>query len=250
MARSAGSGSGSLVVEVRPLIDGVDVIAAAFEDADHGVRCGDPRGWLVPDGPLTVGDRPHRVDVAERWCGCHPALSLLLRREGDTVVWTWEPEGEAGITLPEYRFDATSYDAELARAAQDPRWEWPARTTARLLRDALRSEPARLARWSCELGHVWTDPRFPDHVLVYFLRDERSTDGAWHRVEEFGGTFPVDAREPARAATELARSFLSGDDPRAVAGVRFFPAGVGLPAWLGGHGHYHDEGPTPWKTYH
>ncbi|MET9406207.1 hypothetical protein ABZX90_10595 [Streptomyces sp. NPDC002935] len=36
--------------------------------------------------------------------------------------------------LPVYRFDATAYDAEIARAEMDDHWSWPARTMARLIK--------------------------------------------------------------------------------------------------------------------
>jgi hypothetical protein len=236
--------------EIRPLIDGVDVIERAFEDSDDGARCGDPRDWLVPGGPLAAGERPYSVEMAEKWCGCHSALYLTVRREGgDTVVWTWKAADGAGPELPEYRFDAAQYDAELRRAGQDSGWERPAQTVARLLRDALLGERGWPERWSCELGNVWTDPKLPGRVLIYFLRDEQEADGTWRRAEEFGAHLEVDEdADPVPQADRLARAFLAGD-PRAADGVRACLPGESLSDWLGGYGHYHGEGPLPWKTY-
>ncbi|MFD4244029.1 hypothetical protein ACFWP3_20870 [Streptomyces sp. NPDC058525] len=237
-------------LEIRPLIDGVDVLEEAFADSDEGARCGDPRDWLVPDGPLSAGIRPHWVDVADPWCGCHPPLlHLKLRREADTVVWTWKAGEEGGPELPEYRFDAAQYDTELQRAGQDSSWEWPAQTVARLLRGTLRAEKASLDQWSCELGNVWTDPDSPDQVLVYFLRDEHSGKNSVRRVEEFGARLTVTDEDPARQAERLARAFLTGD-PRAADGIQVaHPPAETLSDWLDGYGHYHGEGPLPWKHF-
>ncbi|MEU9715956.1 hypothetical protein [Streptomyces sp. NPDC047976] len=229
-------------LEVRPLIDGVDVIEEAFEDEDYGARCGHPREWLLPDGPLSVGDRPHSVDFAERWCGCHDLLHLKLRRDGDTVVWSWRTAGEGVPGLPEYRFDAVQYDAELERARLDGGWEWPAQTVSRLVLDGLRGETGWLERWSCELGHVWTDPEHPGQVLVYFFRDERDPEGRYGRAEEFGMTAAVTDEDPAHQADRIVRAFLAGD-PRTADGFRPYPMDEL------GYGHYHGDGPAPWKHY-
>ncbi|MGE7384803.1 hypothetical protein ACQKM2_04760 [Streptomyces sp. NPDC004126] len=231
--------------EVRALVDGVDVIEEAFEDEDYCAVTGDPRDWLLPDGPLWVGDRPHRVDFAERGCGCHDLLYLTLRRDGDTVVWSWKTSrhaGEGAPTLPEYRFDAAQYDAELERARSDGGWEWPAQTVSRLVLDGLRGETGWLERWSCELGHVWTDPKHPGQVLVYFFRDEQDPDGSYGRAEEFGLATAVTDEDPARQADRIVRAFLAGD-PRSVDGFRPCPMDEL------GYGHYHGDGPSPWKEY-
>ncbi|AZM92605.1 hypothetical protein [Streptomyces sp. W1SF4] len=229
-------------LEVRPLVDGVDVIEAAFGQEDHGVQCGDPRDWLVPDGPLSVGEGAHWVEFASKACGCHDLLYLTLRRDGDIVVWSWE-SAEAGIqALPEYRFDAAQYDAELERARRDGGWEWPAQTVSRLVLDGLRGQTGWLERWSCELGHVWTDPKHPGQVLLYFFREERDTQGRYGRAEEFAMMAPVTDEDPARQAGRIVRAFLAGD-PRTVDGLRPCPMDEV------GYGHYHGDGPTPWKLH-
>ncbi|MDK9501429.1 hypothetical protein QEZ40_000871 [Streptomyces katrae] len=229
-------------LEIRPLIDGVDVIEEAFAYEDDGVRCGDPRDWLLPDGPLSVGDRPHRVDFAERGCGCHDLLYLTLRRDGGAVVWSWRTAGPGIPELPEYRFDAARYDAELERARRDGGWEWPAQTVSRLVLDGLRGETGWLERWSCELGHVWTDPKHPGQVLLYFFRDERDPQGRYVRAEEFGMKTAVTGEDPAHQADRIVRAFLAGD-PRTVDGFRPYPMDEL------GYGHYHGDGPAPWKEY-
>ncbi|MGW1764337.1 hypothetical protein ACWCQL_09685 [Streptomyces sp. NPDC002073] len=196
-------------MEIRPLIDGVDVIEAAYEDLEDSVQCGDPRVWLVPGGPLAAGDEPRTLDFAEKWCGCHDGQMLTVRRDGGTVVWHWRP-GEGGDpVLPEYRFDAAAYDAELDRASRDFGWEIPADTVARLLREALRARIDWLARWSCEVYDVWAPSE--SGVLVVFERNEQDSDGGWRQAEEFAVKLPVTDEGPVVQAALLADRLLAGD---------------------------------------
>ncbi|MFE0041596.1 hypothetical protein [Streptomyces albireticuli] len=120
--------------EVRPLIDGEDVLERVFPDG----FAGGPHAWLDTEGPLAATEVPREVLLAEPGCGapCCGAVTVTVRREGDQVLWTdWRNTGDGGETVPDVRFAAAQYDAELARAAADRggkrrsgRWRGPERT--------------------------------------------------------------------------------------------------------------------------
>ncbi|MFI9102333.1 hypothetical protein ACIGXA_17590 [Streptomyces fildesensis] len=197
---------------VRPLIDGRDVVEEFFPD---GLGAG-PRKWFRTDGPLAATADPHEVRLAEDLCGagCCGELSVTIRREGDHVLWAdWQNTGDNGRSLPDVRFDAAQYDAELHRAAHDRSWERPADAVARLLDDTLRREADWFARWECDVDGVYPASDDPGWVDVYFHHSPRP----WLR---FGMRLPVTATEPAQVqADRLAAQVMTGD-PRQAAGVR------------------------------
>jgi hypothetical protein len=89
--------------------------------------------------------------------GCHGALDVRVRRDGDMVVWDgWRAEGpHATGPLPgPVVFDGATYDAELARAGADRDWEPPEDAVARLVRARLEAEPGILGAWDCRLDMV------------------------------------------------------------------------------------------------
>lgn len=110
-------------VETRILVDGMPVIAAGFE------KVGPYRPeYLLGKGLLRATEEPREIALAEAWCteGCCGALRVTIVREGDTVRWRdWSrpaarrPEDELP-ELPEFRFAAAQYDAEIARAEAEP----------------------------------------------------------------------------------------------------------------------------------
>ncbi|MEV5508914.1 hypothetical protein [Streptomyces orinoci] len=230
-------------IQIRPLIDGVDLLEDAFEFAEHQPVCGDPRLWLVPEGPLTAREQPHRVQLADQDCGCHGAVMLTIRRDGDTVLWTWQVETEDARPIPESRFDAEQYDAELERAACDFGWEWPAQTVARLLGDTLRSHTSWLERWSCGIDDIWTNCH--DHVCIRFSSTEVDADGRLVCVETFSGTLPVINADPVRQAQSLAARFLAGD-PRKAEGMHADDQAEKLAHGCENDGYSpHSNGPVP-----
>ncbi|MGW7595596.1 hypothetical protein ACWGK9_41865, partial [Streptomyces rubiginosohelvolus] len=106
-------------VEARILVDGRPLVP------DHFGRgpAGSPEELLFP-GALRATDEPREVRLAEAYCaeGCCGALYVTVRRDGDQVVWSgWRCPPPPGGTreLPELRFDAAAYDAEVARAEGD-----------------------------------------------------------------------------------------------------------------------------------
>ncbi|TDC61663.1 hypothetical protein E1283_35255, partial [Streptomyces hainanensis] len=130
-------------VELRPLVDGADLLATAFPD-EPGT---DPR-----DLPrLVATPQSHEVRLVEAECteSCCGALHVTITRTSDHVRWhDWRNTADPALVPPELRFPATDYDAELARATADFSWEWPARTLARHLEPALAASPW-LAGWHC-----------------------------------------------------------------------------------------------------
>ncbi|MFF0753213.1 hypothetical protein [Streptomyces sp. NPDC004267] len=205
-------------VETRFLIDGRPLVPEVF-----GRGAGHPPEDFLDTGALRATEEPREVQLAEAWCteGCCGALYVTVVREGGTVVWRdWRrparlPSGAPAPVLPAYRFDAAAYDAELARAAGDERWSWPARTTGRLLDAALRKRPELLARWDARFHWVGADYRDPDTTAVWFR--ETGAPGADGPVSQFVWRLPDDGAPPdERAAAALDR--LAREDPRGYAG--------------------------------
>ncbi|MBF6507630.1 hypothetical protein IU422_07710 [Nocardia farcinica] len=79
-------------VELRALVDGVDVVAAAF----HSGPARSPQELLRPGGPLEATAEPHEVRLAEAECteGCCGALHVMVRGDDEHVVWSeWRNTG-------------------------------------------------------------------------------------------------------------------------------------------------------------
>ncbi|MGO1055198.1 hypothetical protein [Crossiella sp. CA198] len=106
------------LAEVRLLVDDEDLLAPVF---DRGPGK-DPRALLGPDSPLLPGAEPREVMLAEAECtwGCCGAILVRVRRDGEQVVWDqWRDPDDDSLFLPEVRFDAARYAAELARAHRE-----------------------------------------------------------------------------------------------------------------------------------
>ncbi|MFE1174502.1 hypothetical protein [Streptomyces sp. NPDC058773] len=218
-------------VEVRPLVDGEDILAGVFTEGPGE----DPKYLLLPDGPLAPGTEPHEVRLAEAACteACCGALYVTIRRDGDHVVWSeWRNPDKDGVELPEFRFDAREYCAEVERAVADHSWEWPARTVARLLERDLGARTGWLAQWECELGGVSTWPWQPDRVNVFFFHPGRAAlreDRPWL---QFRMVLAVSGDDPAEQAGRLAEHIVAGDPRRAAevcGGSRVFAGQLGYP---------------------
>ncbi|WP_330312949.1 hypothetical protein OHS17_17755 [Streptomyces sp. NBC_00523] len=196
-------------VEARVLVDGRPLVPDYFGQGPAN----SPEELLFPD-TLRATDEPREVQLAEAYCteGCCGALYVTVRRDGDQVVWSgWRRHVPPGgkRELPELRFDAAAYDAEIARASDDESWMWPARRAARLIADGLRGRPDLLARWNVRLDWAGTAFSNPEDTLISLFYD--GEDGyvrqiRWHIAED--GTPPED-----RAAAALRR--LGEEDPRA-----------------------------------
>lgn len=211
-------------VETRILVDGSPVVPALFS---HGPANSPER--LLEDGRLRAGPEPREVQLAEARCteGCCGALHVTIRRDGDEVVWSdWRraPAGSGEPTprpLP-YRFDATAYDAEVARAETDRGWSWRVRTVARLIKAGLVAEPDLLGKWDASRG--WISSSFDDHAdttVVTFWYVPGLASGDPDRPDsplQFRWDIADDGTPPeAQAAAALRR--LSGEDPKTYARV-------------------------------
>ncbi|WP_327183115.1 hypothetical protein [Streptomyces sp. NBC_01334] len=204
-------------VETRILVDGRPLVPAVFA---HGPAHSPEE--LLDEGLLRAGPEPRRVRLAEAWCseGCCGALHVTIRRDGDRVVWEdWRrppPPGSSGPApgLPVLRFDATAYDAEIARAEADRAWAWPARTVARLIKAGLVERPELLSRWDARRGWISTGHEEPDTAQVHFWYQPGLGAGCPEGDPlVFRWTVPDDGTPPeAQAAAALRR--LAEEDPK------------------------------------
>lgn len=201
-------------VQLRVLIDGVPVIATAF---DRGSP--EEPEYFFRAARLCATPTPTEVRLAEAYCteGCCGGLYVTIVREGNEVIWKdWRSSTPDGAPA-EVRFDAVQYDREVARAEQDHSWEWPARTAARLLFGQLRADPSLLARWDC--GPAWcvARPHDVDSVRLSFMHPaERAAFEDPH--VQFGFVIDVGGRDPERVAAEVVES-LRKQDPKKSAEV-------------------------------
>ncbi|WP_377464821.1 hypothetical protein [Micromonospora sagamiensis] len=146
------STQGSAVVEVRPWIDGRDILTEAIAAGPGS----DPGELLGPDGSLIADVEPHEVRLATAECteGCCGALYVTVRREGDHVVWSgWRNPDEQEVDLPEFRFDAEEYRTEVERAAREHRREHRRERPAHPLGRLLERYLGRRVDWSPRRGH-------------------------------------------------------------------------------------------------
>ncbi|MFD5414050.1 hypothetical protein [Streptomyces nojiriensis] len=197
-------------VQVRPVVDGRDILA----ESPAGWSGEDPWAVLGPGGLAAVDEHPHEVRPARISCTevCCGALYVTVRREGGEVVWDgWRNPAGGSADLPEFRFEAARYEAEVHRAALDRGREWPARTVAGLLAERLRADADWSRRWECELEAVWTSPDEPERIeLVLIHPDPRAEqDGRpWLRL---GVTLDAGDGDPAAEAQRLAARLAGGD---------------------------------------
>jgi hypothetical protein len=143
---------------------------------------------------------------------------MTVTRNGDHVVWAgWRDLANQDFDLPELRFTAGQYEAEVLRAGEDRSWEWPAGAVARLLEAGLRGRGDWLGRWDCELEAVWASRKEPDriHVVLWHPRNRADADLPWL---QFGMTLPISADAPSDQAERLEARLTAGD-PRATAEV-------------------------------
>jgi hypothetical protein len=121
---------------------------------------------------------------------------------------------EPAPELPAYRFDATAYDAEIARAETDRSWSWPARTMARLIKAGLMERPELLSRWDARRGWISSDFNDPDTTVVTFSYAPGLAAGKPDGIPlQFRWVIPDNGTSPeAQAAAALRR--LAEEDPK------------------------------------
>ncbi|MFF4819309.1 hypothetical protein ACFY2K_32595 [Kitasatospora sp. NPDC001309] len=203
--------------ECRPVVDGRDVLTDVFDEGPAE----DPRYLVGPSAPLHATDVPREVRLAEAGCteGCCGAVYVTIRREGQHVVWSgWRNPVTEEVDLPEFRFDAGQYEAEIHRATTDRSWEWPARTVARLLEERLREHTDWPAAWDCELDGVSAWPWEPDRITVFLFHPGRSAIREGRPWLQFRMTVAISGDDPADQAERL-EARLTAEDPREAAEV-------------------------------
>jgi hypothetical protein len=215
-------------VEARIVIDGMPIVAAAFDKgpADEPER-------LVYGGRLRATSEPKEIRLAEAYCteGCCGGLYVTIVREGPDVVWKDWRSSMPGDPPQEVRFDAAEYDQEVARAEQDHSWEWPARTLARLVADQLRADPTILGRWDRTPG--WCTAWLKDFDSARLTFNHPARRGSFEDPSvQFGLVVDVQDRAPELQAAELVES-MRNTDPKSFAemigGSRDAAEKLGLP---------------------
>ncbi|MFF8392651.1 hypothetical protein [Streptomyces sp. NPDC016172] len=208
--------------EVRPLLDGVDVLKEVHpEGLGHSCRywSGPAESW-----PLAVTEEPRRVMITKPTCtaGCCGALYVTIRREGDQVIWeSWENTSNITAVPADVRFDSAQYEAELARAAADRSWEEPVDTVARLLEQTL-TDSGWFERWGCVLTSV--SPRREEPDLPEEITSAQGVDVHFHQVR--GPGEPTDFYQyelfvtrdhPVEEQVQRLTDRILADDPRKTA---------------------------------
>jgi hypothetical protein len=199
-------------VEARIVIDGMPIVAAAFDKGPAE----DPER-LIYSGRLRATSEPQEIRLAEAYCteGCCGGLYVTIVREGPEVVWTNWRSSMPGEPPQEVRFDAEEYDREVARAEQDHSWEWPARTVARLVADQLRADPAVLGRWDCAPG--WCTAWLKDFDTARLTFTHPARRGSFDDPSvQFGLVVDVQGQAPQVLATEIIES-MRNTDPKSIA---------------------------------
>ena len=209
-------------VEARLLLDGRPLVPEAF-----GKGPANSPEYLLDSGRLRATAEPREVQLAEAYCteGCCGALYVTICREGAEVVWRdWRrPRAlPPAAELPEYRFEAADYDAEVERAENDRSWAWPARHTARLIAAGLRDQPDLLTRWDSRVGWIGTDFHVTDTTTLSFTywpglaAGQQDKKGPWL---QFIWGLPDDGTPPEVQAAAALRQ-LAEQDPKNYAEVR------------------------------
>ncbi|GAA2391294.1 hypothetical protein GCM10010420_14180 [Streptomyces glaucosporus] len=208
--------------EVRPLIDGTDVLREVHPEG-MAPSC---RHWTGPaeSWPLAVTEEPRRIMITEPVCtaGCCGALYVTMRREGDRVIWDgWENTSDVTALPPDFCFDAAQYEAELARAAADRGWEEPVDTVARLLERILAGS-GWFERWGCVLTGVWPrreEPGVPEELAVPEGVDVefRQVRKPGERTCSYRYELPVAHDQPAEEQARRLAARILADDPRKTA---------------------------------
>lgn len=111
--------------QLRFWVNGEDVVEGAVDEGGRGPFAAD----ALPTGrpsPLQATSEARRVELGEPECtgGCCGFLSVVVQRLGDIVQWSdWQVPYAPAAPSPEFHFDGTQYDTELARAEADLRWQ-------------------------------------------------------------------------------------------------------------------------------
>ncbi|WP_162625058.1 hypothetical protein [Streptomyces cadmiisoli] len=186
--------------EVRPLIDGRDILA---EIHPGGVANCPVWSWSGPadEWPLAALEEPREVELSNNDCvpACCGGVFVTIKRQRDRVVWSaWRNTNDVRVPVPAtVHFDAAQYDTELARAAMDTTWEEPVDTVARLVTRKL-ADTGAFERWDCGVDKLEIQRAAPEGIEVHFshCRTNQSSRGlsAAPRGRENGAGCPSGGR--------------------------------------------------------
>ncbi|MFE9953314.1 hypothetical protein ACFYRJ_38600 [Streptomyces sp. NPDC005531] len=199
---------------IRPLIDGRDVLKEIHPDGDsscyHERWFGSPETW-----PLWAADEPRHVELSNNDCvtDCCGGIFVTIQRHGNHVEWmNWQNTNDIRVPVPpKIHFDATQYDAELARVVAYHSWEEPVDTAARLLAHRIADSHWH-ERWDCQPFpqgiRVQERGRSPK-VFMPFMTDRSGEARAfrWHAM-------PVSAHEPVEDQVRRFVEQITATDPR------------------------------------
>ncbi|MFE5864694.1 hypothetical protein ACFQ77_29700 [Streptomyces virginiae] len=114
--------------QVRFWVNGEDVVEATVGEGGRGPYAADALPADRPS-PLRATGEARRLELGEPECtgDCCGFLSVVVQRFGEIVQWSdWEVPWEGSsmpYPPPELHFDASQYDAEVARAESDRWWQ-------------------------------------------------------------------------------------------------------------------------------
>ncbi|MFC9680361.1 hypothetical protein [Streptomyces sp. NPDC056948] len=114
--------------QLRFWVNGEDVVEEAVGEGGRGPYAADALPADRPS-PFRVTGEARRLELGEpeRTGGCCGFLTVVVQRFGGIVQWSdWEFPWAAHTPVPhpppELHFDASQYDAEVARAEADLGW--------------------------------------------------------------------------------------------------------------------------------
>ncbi|MEU5893815.1 hypothetical protein ABZ835_44460 [Streptomyces sp. NPDC047461] len=115
--------------QLRFWVNGKDVVQEALGEGGRGPYTADALPADRPS-PLRATGEARRLELGEPDCtgGCCGFLTVNVQRLGEIVQWSdWEVPRAAHTPMPhpppELHFDASQYDAEVARAEADRVWQ-------------------------------------------------------------------------------------------------------------------------------
>ncbi|MGW1274149.1 hypothetical protein [Streptomyces sp. NPDC002491] len=114
--------------QLRFWVNGEDVVEATVREGGRGPYAADVLPVGQP-GLLRATSEARRLELGEPECtgSCCGFLTVVVQRSGDIVQWSnWEVPWKVTHTPapppPEFHFDASQYDAEVARAEAGQSW--------------------------------------------------------------------------------------------------------------------------------
>lgn len=114
--------------QLRFWVNGEDVVEEGVGEGGRGPYAADALSADRPS-PLRATGEPRRLELGEPDCtGCCGFLAVVVQRFGEIVQWSdwevpWAAHTPALYPPPKLHFDASQYDAEVARAEADRWWQ-------------------------------------------------------------------------------------------------------------------------------